>query len=201
MKPRKIYLVRHGEIVTDGNRRYIGQLDLPLSDTGRKQAARLRNELACAELQGIFCSDLERSVSTARIICEKQSLEPVAKRELREISLGSWEGLTFDEVRRKYPGEFEKRGEDIFNYQPPGGESFAQCAGRVLSALEEILISLAGNVLIVGHAGVNRIILSRALGMSRENLFKIAQDYGCLNVLMPGDFGLKVITLNQVLRI
>jgi probable phosphoglycerate mutase len=152
-------------------------------------------------LSGIFCSDLERSVSTARVIGERHNLEPVARTDLREISLGAWEGLTFDEVRRRYPGEFEKRGDDIFNYQPPGGESFARCAGRVLPALEEILSTVGDNILIVGHAGVNRIIISRALGMPPENLFKITQDYGCLNVLVAGDFGLKVVALNLVLRV
>jgi len=89
-------------------RRFIGQVDLPLSDAGRKQAASLRDELAGVNSSGIFSSDLERSVSTARIICGKRRLEPVARRDLREISLGAWEGLTFDEVRRRYPGEFEK---------------------------------------------------------------------------------------------
>lgn len=197
MKPRKIYLARHGEIVTDGHRCFIGQVDLPLSDAGKKQAARLRDELAGVEFSGIFCSDLERSVSTAHIICEKHKLGPVARKDLREISLGAWEGLAFDEVQRRYPGEFEKRGSDIIHYQLPGGESFAQCAYRVLLALDDIVNRAEGNTLIVGHAGVNRIIICRALGMPFENLFRITQDFGCLNELIVGASGLKIVTLNH----
>ncbi|BAF58870.1 MAG: alpha-ribazole phosphatase [Pelotomaculum sp.] len=197
MKPRRIYLVRHGEVAGGGSRRFIGQIDLPLSEAGRKQAACLRDALARAELNGIFCSDLDRSVTTALIIGEKHNLKPVPKKELREISLGAWEGLTFEEVRRKYPGEFEKRGACIVHYRPPWGESFARCAARVIPALKEIVSSVEGNILIVGHAGVNRIILCLALGAPLENLFRIKQDYGCLNVLLLDNSGIKIIMLNR----
>ena len=196
MNNRKIYLIRHGQVMTDNIKRYIGQIDLPLSDTGRRQAANLRDEISNIKFDGIFCSDLDRSIVTARIICEKQSVKPQMRRDLREIDMGSWEGVTFDEVRRKYPDQFQKRGEDIFNYQTPGGESFAQCASRVLAAVAEILERTTGNILIIGHAGVNRIIICNTLNMSWENLFKIKQDYGCLNVLIPEAVGPKVIVLN-----
>ncbi len=184
MKPQVICLVRHGEIDTGGKKRYIGHTDLPLSETGRVQAACLRDQLACMRFSRIFCSDLIRSVFTARIICERQEKEPVVRKDLREIDMGSWDGLTFDEVRESYPGEYEKRGADIFNYRPPGGESFAHCAARVLSALDEILISSHGSILIVGHAGINRVIISRAKGIPFEDMFKIPQEYGCLNKLI-----------------
>lgn len=184
MKLKAIYLVRHGEIDTGNEKRYIGQIDLPLSEAGRLQAARLRDELACIPLSRIFCSDLVRSISTARIICEKQEQEPVILKDLREIDMGSWDGLSFKEVCRLYPGEFERRGADIVNYRPPGGESFARCAARVLSALDEILISSRGSILIVGHKGVNRIIISRLKGITLEDMFNIPQEYGCLNKLL-----------------
>jgi probable phosphoglycerate mutase len=197
MKQSIVYLVRHGEIATDGNKRYIGQLDLPLNDKGELQAARLREELASVPFSRIFCSDLVRSVATARIICGNHDLEPVVIGDLREINMGFWEGLTFEEVRLYYPCEFEKRGSDIVEYQPPGGESFARCARRIMSALDDILAAASGNILIAGHAGINRIIISRALGMPLENIFRISQDYGCLNILISTDLGLRVKTLNH----
>jgi probable phosphoglycerate mutase len=189
VKPKVIYLVRHGEILNDNKKRYIGHIDLPLNFTGLLQATRLRDKLACIPLSSIFCSDLIRSVSTARIICEKQELEPVIRKDLREIDMGLWDGLTFDEVRKSYPGEFEKRGADIVNYRPPGGESFAKCAARVLSSLDDILASVNGSILIVGHKGINRIIISRAQKIPLKNILKIPQDYGCLNILMCTDAG------------
>jgi probable phosphoglycerate mutase len=189
VKPKVIYLVRHGEILNDNKKRYIGHIDLPLNFTGLLQATRLRDKLACIPLSSIFCSDLIRSVSTARIICEKQELEPVIRKDLREIDMGLWDGLTFDEVRKSYPGEFEKRGADIVNYRPPGGESFAKCAARVLSSLDDILASVNGSILIVGHKGINRIIISRAQKIPLKNILKIPQDYGCLNILICTDAG------------
>lgn len=201
MKTEKIYLVRHGEIVNNGNKRYIGQIDIPLNDYGRQQAARLRDELANVPFSRIFCSDLARSISTASIISENHALEPVVLKDLREINMGLWEGLTFQEVRRSYPGEFEKRGADIINYKPPGGESFAQCADRVISTLDDIFATVNGSILIVGHAGVNRIIISRALGLPLENMFRIKQGYGCLNILTSSDLGQRVETLNLTFRI
>lgn len=197
MMPKKIYLVRHGEIVTDGNRRFIGQIDLPLSDTGKKQAARLRDKLACVEFSEIFCSDLNRSVSSARIICEKQKVRPTVNRQLGEIHLGAWEGMSFDKIRSLFPADFDRRGVDIVNHNPPGGESFAQCANRIVAALNEILNGPNGRVLIVGHAGVNRIIICHLMGIPLANLFKIRQDYGCLNVFESGRFGLQLVTVNN----
>ena len=196
IQQKKIYLVRHGEIDLEGKKRFIGQIDLPINENGRKQAACLRDKLACRQFGGIFCSDLERSVATARIICERQGAVPVPREDLREISLGSWEGLSFEDVRLLYAGEFEKRGADLIHYRPPGGESFAQCAERVRLALMDILAGSVGDTLIVGHAGVNRMILCGALGMPLENMFQIKQDYGCLNILSSGVTGLKAVTLN-----
>ncbi|MBP2627848.1 MAG: hypothetical protein H6Q68_2559 [Firmicutes bacterium] len=196
MRSDKIYLVRHGEIATGGHKRYIGQIDLPLDETGRRQAAALRDELAKVSFNQVFCSNLIRSVSTARIICERQSLAPVVIRELQEINMGLWDGVTFEEIRYTYPGEFEKRGADIIKFRPPGGESFAECSSRVLSALDEIVRTARGKILIIGHAGVNRIILSRALGMPLENMLKIKQDYGCLNILKTNNLVQQVEEMN-----
>ncbi|HBC94438.1 MAG TPA: alpha-ribazole phosphatase [Pelotomaculum sp.] len=196
MKTEKIYLTRHGEISNNGEKRYIGQIDLTLNDNGWKQAACLRDALARVPLGTVICSDLIRSVATAGIICEKHALKPVVRKELREIDMGLWDGLTFQEVRRSYSGEFEKRGADILNYKPPGGESFAQCAGRVMPVLDAIVKAARGNILIVGHAGINRIIISRALGLPLEYMFRIKQDYGCLNILLPSEHGWQVEALN-----
>lgn len=196
MNTKKIYLVRHGAVSSDGEKRYIGQTDLPLNDNGRKQVARLRDQLSGVPFNLIYCSDLVRSVSTAEIICEKQELKPLVIKDLREIDMGLWDGLSFQEVVRLYPGEFEKRGSDIVNYAPPKGESFALCAVRVMAALDNILAAGQGNILIVGHAGVNRIIISWALGLPMENMFRLKQDYGCLNILTLFDFVRRVEVLN-----
>jgi probable phosphoglycerate mutase len=164
---RFIYLVRHGEIQT-GGKRFVGQIDLPLTEAGVKQAGWLALELSRVRLAGIFCSDLLRSQQTCRIIGEKHKINPIPLPEIREISLGNWEGHFFDEIKRKYPLEFKNRGQDIANYRPPGGESFADCSARVVEAFNNIAAGTQGNILIVGHAGVNRLMLCHLLGMPLE---------------------------------
>jgi alpha-ribazole phosphatase len=194
---KTIYLVRHGAIQSAVDpKRFIGQMDLPLNAEGFRQAERLAEALRAAPLSAVFCSDLKRSVLTAQIIAKPHQISCIPRRDLREISLGRWEGLTFDEVRRQYPEEFHARGFDIVHYSPPEGESFLDCTLRVIPAFYEILNSTRGNILIVGHAGVNRIILSQALGRSLEDLFQIGQEYGCLNIVVHRRPALEVKLLN-----
>ncbi|WP_031513710.1 alpha-ribazole phosphatase [Desulfofalx alkaliphila] len=200
MVQRNIYLIRHGAIDNKGSKRFIGQIDLPINAEGIAQAKGLKGRLRDVGLSAVFCSDLKRSIETAEIIAEEYDFKPIVNRRLREISLGKWDGQSFDEIRRRFPKEFDQRGKDIFNFCPPDGESFKICSERVLAEYKNILQSTSGNILIVGHAGVNRIILCHLLGMPMENLFRIGQDYGCLNIISYLDkekYSIKL--LNQTL--
>lgn len=201
MEQRLIYLIRHGEIERTGGKRFIGQVNFPLSDNGKKQANLIKHALSCVSFNGIFCSDLQRSLDTANIIATKQNTSPTVVKELREIKLGEWEGKLFEEIHRKYPEEFKKRGEDIVYYRPPGGESFHDLSQRVIASFNKVLSQTKGNILIVGHAGVNRMILCHILGMPLENLFVITQDYGCLNVILQARFGFRIRLLNRAYTI
>ncbi len=194
---RVICLVRHGAVqAAEEPRRFIGQSDLPLDEKGAEQAGNLAEVLKDLPVAAVFSSDLRRSVATARRIAERRGISCIPVRELREISLGRWEGRTFDEIRREQPEEFAARGADIVRYRPPEGESFLDCAARVVPAFREILDSTPGNLVIVGHAGVNRIILSLALGRPLRDIFEIGQEYGCLNVMVQRYPGFEVRLLN-----
>jgi molybdenum cofactor cytidylyltransferase len=194
----RVYLVRHGDVgLAESEKRYIGQADLHLSPDGVRQAQTLRERLEKVPLEAVYCSDLARSRETACIIAEPHGLEPVLDPNLREIGLGDWEGISFDEIRRLYPEAYDERGRDLVHFRPPGGESFLDCASRVIPALHEALLATSGNILVVGHAGVNRILLCQAMGKSMDTLMDIRQDYGCLNLLRYGDFALELETLNE----
>lgn len=191
-----IYLLRHGDSRQDEIKRYIGQADLPLNAEGRAHGSCWQRELAHIPLERIFCSDLNRSLETARIIAEGRS-EPVQPlHKLREIDLGAWDGLSFDDVQRLYPSEYERRGADMVTYRTPGGECFADLAARVVPLFMEIVAGSSGNLLIVGHAGVNKVIICHILGMPLENLFRICQDYGCMNVINFDGNGMRLQKMN-----
>jgi probable phosphoglycerate mutase len=85
---------------------------------------------------------------------------------------------------------------DFGGYRPPEGESFRDLQKRVLPVFKEIVSAARGNVLIVAHAGVNRVVLCHVLGMPINHLFRIAQDYGCLNVIETRGNLFSVTSLN-----
>lgn len=195
---RYIYLLRHGAIRSHaGRNRFIGQSDIPLSGEGARQARKLAENLSETPISAIFCSDLGRSLRTAEIIARPHRLQPCVREELREINLGEWDGLAFDVIRRRCPEQFEERGRDMVHFRPPAGESFLDCAMRVLPVFFDIVRSASGNVVIVGHAGINRIILCRVLGIGMERLFEFNQNYGCTNLIHLGDSGFKLEVLND----
>lgn len=195
---KKIYLVRHGSIKVDNEQKsFIGQIDLPLSDEGLEQVSRLGEMLRKIKITSVYCSDLERSIVTAGVISAYHNVDPTVRSELREISLGDWEGLTFAEVINRYPAEFKQRGADIVNFSPHNGESFYDCSKRVIKAFEDIIMESTGNTVIAGHAGVNRLIICHVLGMPIENLFNISQDYGCLNIIFTGKSHSRLMLMND----
>jgi probable phosphoglycerate mutase len=152
------------------------------------QAAALARSLRRASIDAVYCSDLARARQTAAVIAAQTRAPLTELANLREISLGAWEGLPRRAVATRRAGEFAARGRDIENYRIPGGESFADCRQRALAAWGAILRSGAGRIAVVGHAGVNRVLLCRLLGMPAAHLFRLGQDYGCVNVIeVDGD--------------
>lgn len=178
-----VYLLRHGDSRSDSIRRFIGRSESSLNDAGRAQATLWHHQLAHIPFSGIYCSALRRSIETAGIIA--QSVHPpfMLLPGLNEIDLGRWDGLPISDVQRLFPQEYHLRGADLVGYRPPGGESFADLSARVVPAFENIIQHSCGNLLIIGHAGVNRVILCHLLGVPLTNLFRLEQSYGCLNIL------------------
>ncbi|MHC4459071.1 MAG: histidine phosphatase family protein [Planctomycetota bacterium] len=191
-----IYLLRHGVVTGNGEKRFIGQSDPLLSEAGRHQARQWHRIFGIVEFEAILCSDLKRSEETARIIAGDKKKVIRIMPELREIHLGQWEGLSMAYVRRHFSEKWRKRGENLSNYRPSGGESFKDLQNRVVPVFEAVTGKLKGHGLIVAHAGVNRVILCHVLGMPLSNLFRLAQDYGALNIIDCGKNSAQVLALN-----
>jgi probable phosphoglycerate mutase len=191
-----IYLLRHGEIELGEKKRFIGQADLPLNEKGLHQACFWQKKLKTEGFEIIYSSDLNRARQTALIIAghhqEKVQLLPA----LREINLGEWEGLSVAEARARFPAEWQRREKDLVTFRPPGGESFRDLAARIEPVFNQIVQGLEGDILIVAHAAVNRVILCRVLGMDIANLFRLGQDYGSLNLLEPKQGDWRVAAMN-----
>lgn len=183
MSGTTVLLMRHGELPQAEPRRFVGQRDVPLSEQGRSQARAWAPVLAGLALGGAWCSDLSRCRETAALALAGTGLAATPLPALREISLGQWEGLSADEVRARFPGEYERRGADLAGVAPEGGESFLQAQDRAWAALQGIVTRHSGLLLVVAHAGVNRALACRVLGLPLQQLLLLGQDYCGLNIL------------------
>jgi alpha-ribazole phosphatase/probable phosphoglycerate mutase len=100
------------------------------------------------------------------------------------VHFGAWEGLSFQEIAHRYPEDLQARLRDLPHFRIPGGECLLDVRARALPRLEQLIRQHDCRAfLLVAHAGVNRVILSEALGLPLEHLFRIDQNYGCLNVV------------------
>ena len=171
--------------MADGHtNRYHGNNDIELSPQGIRQLEEAGAQLQDVELAGVYASDLTRAVQGAEIICRGRKIKPRTLPEFREIHFGVWEGLSFQEIMEQYPEDLQARFKDLPNFRIPGGESLMDLRARALPALQELIESHYEQAfLLVAHAGINRVILSEALGLNLQNLFRLDQNYGCLNII------------------
>ncbi|SRR6266568_8251553 len=153
----ELLLVRHGETDWNAERRFQGHADPPLNETGRAQARAVADELADEGLDAVYSSDLARARETAEIIASHLDAEVRPLRELREIDVGEWQGLTWPEIEERFP-------EGVLNWHEHGhgwehGETYDQLGKRIVAVLREIAgAHPGGRVLIVGHGGTVRAV-------------------------------------------
>lgn len=194
---RKIYLIRHGEpAFPAGERVCLSRTDLPLSQRGRAQGEALWTYFTHIPLAGVYSSELLRAKETAAFLSVQAAEVP----GLQELDVGCWEGLTFREIRARYPELHARRGENPAEHVIPGGERPADCRDRARTALSHLLSETEGDLAVVAHAGVNRLILCGLLGLELREFLTIPQPYGCVNCLHEDGGVLTVETVGLVPR-
>ena len=169
----ELLLVRHGETEGQSSIRYHGRTDVPLSGLGRAQMRAVAAALAPKRFTHVFASTLSRAAEGARLIAG-ESAPIVCVEEFAEVDFGLFEGLTADEIRLRYPAEFERWSrtglDTAFTY--PGGESRAAFRSRVERGLTRMLRMWDegeapgdGSALVVAHRGVIRTIVRALVGV------------------------------------
>jgi probable phosphoglycerate mutase len=191
---RDVYLLMHGSIEILFDSHLSDAMEMPLGNAGIRQAKTLSEKLREVPLSAVYCSHMRPCFESARIIAEPHGLEPTVKSGLSEIDPGNG-GLTLSEIRQLY---FRQPGLDTVNFRHPGGETIFECTARVIPAFYDILNSTHGNMAIVGHDVVNRIILCQVLGLSLERLFELDQDYCAINQIRCDESHFRLHSLNGV---
>ena len=149
-----IVFVRHGRTEMNTKGLFSGHLDDVLSLEGKSDAKYNKEILKDKEFQSIYTSPLKRAVETSQILGYKA----IEDSRLKEINFGIFEGLSYDEITRKYPIEAKLWSEDFINYKIPKGESFMELYERVADFLYEVSHK-SENTLVVTHEGVIKCAL------------------------------------------
>jgi len=179
-EPTVTLLLRHGQTPMSVQKRYAGRTDAPLTDTGVRQAVAAAKRLAPAGIAAIVTSPLRRAVRTAEEVAAATGVPVLADDGFRETDFGAWEGLTFAEVRERWPSEVTRWLADP-DVAPPGGESFAAVSERVTAALHRVLAGREGQtVLIVSHVTPIKMLVAAALLAPSAALYRMHLDVAAL---------------------
>ncbi len=155
----ELVLARHGQTDWNLEGRYAGQADVPLNAAGINQAQSLAQRLNGRRFTAIYSSDLQRARQTAEILAQRLKLPLKLDPRLREINQGQWEGELFTVLVERYAAEMTERRRNPIHAHPPGGESVAEVARRVIQAADDIARAHPqGSVLLVAH-GITLAVL------------------------------------------
>ena len=178
---KRCYLVRHAQTVWNDENRIQGHSDVPLSPLGVKQAERLGICFASRHVKGLFTSALQRSQRTAQAIADGNGhgVSPVVERDLAEIHLGDWEGLTPDEVDARFQRAYQQWRTRPSSVVIPGGEPLEAFRGRVRRAVERVMAGVGeGEYVIVTHGGVIAALLADLLGADYDRVLRRVRSPG-----------------------
>ena len=185
-----LYLIRHAQTASSAIDSFNGQRELPLTDTGRAQAAALGKRLSDVKFAAVYRSPLDRTRETAALVAPSFASRLITLPGLIEINYGDWEGHSPAEAEARSPAHFRAWHDDPVANAPPNGETARDVATRALAALETIRAShedgLHTNdpVLVVSHKATLRILACALLGAPLGNYRKqIAQDECALNLV------------------
>jgi broad specificity phosphatase PhoE len=192
---KRLLLARHAESVWNEIRRLQGTAEVPLSERGRAQARALGGALRGYRLAAAYASSMHRARETAQIALGGRPVAVVPLDDLRELSLGEWEGCTTEEIQGRDGDPYLAWIRAPVDCPPPGAEPLDAVSRRVRRAMERIAEAHPGDedVLVVAHGGVISVYACHLLGCSFNALWRLRIDNASLTVVSPP----RVVTLND----
>ncbi|MDH5407059.1 MAG: alpha-ribazole phosphatase [Gammaproteobacteria bacterium] len=173
-----IDLIRHGE--PEGGTRYRGHTDDPLSELGWQQMRTAVQEHK--PWDAIISSPLLRCFEFAQEIAQKNDIVISAEDRFKEIFFGPWEGKTAEEIMQLDPDSLSNFWADPVTHMPAGAETLTEFRDRVMQAWDDVIQQHRGkHLLVVGHGGMMRMILSHILEMPMNNMFRLSVKYAAMS--------------------
>ena len=191
----RLLLARHGESTWNAERRFQGSTDIALSARGRAQAGALARGLRGYRVRAAYVSPFRRALETAELALKGTGVPLMVLDELRELSLGQWEGCTVDEIRAQDGDPYVAWLRAPHDCPPPGGEPLPVVSERVRAAIDRIAAAHPNgdDVLVVAHGGVISVYACHLLGCSFNHLWRLRVDNASLTVVRPP----RLVSLNE----
>jgi len=184
----EIFVLRHGQTEWNSVGRHQGRLNSPLTEKGQGQAA-VQGDLLTSLLSGrdeivAFSSPQERAVETAALALAPVGLAAKTDERLCEIAFGDWQGLTFEEIAKRWPEHCKYADQDMFawNFKAPSGENYDDVYDRSL----DFLISLDKPTVIVTHGITSYVLRGIWLGLEMHEVSALQGGQGCVYHLVNG---------------
>jgi broad specificity phosphatase PhoE len=180
---KRIILARHGETIANRVGVIQGGQDYPLTDRGTELAKKVARLIEHEQIEAVYTSALGRAVNSARIYSNGRPVPVMIRNTMVELSFGEWEGRRRDEV-----GNGRPHLRETWFYRPPGGESYSDAEPRVTQFLSEIALNDdAASILVVGHAGVNRVFLKLLLGLASTDAERIVFRHDTIYIIQGNE--------------
>jgi len=180
----RLYLIRHGETKYNVEKIFRGRLDISLSDLGVEHAESLGKYLSKINFEIIFSSPLRRALETANIISKHQrgNIKVEVDEDLIDISYGEWEGKREGEVKRLYPKLYREWHLNPHRVRFPNGESLQDVKVRLEKFIEKVTSKFKGEIAIVSHRVVLKILICMLLGLNISHFWNIRIDCGGITI-------------------
>ncbi len=172
----QIILVRHGETEWNIKEVFRGRIDIGLNEAGLKQAELLAQYLSDVKIDAIYTSPLKRAFTTAEMIARYHKLDVEVDPGLIDFDFGEWQGLTRQEVRDRYPELYAVWISHPDQAKMPAGESLDEVRIRAMSVIEKVIAKYKGNVVLVSHRVVSKVLICSLLGLDNSHFWNIQQD-------------------------
>ena len=177
----EIILVRHGETDFNASETFRGRADVPLNETGLRQAQLLGKYLSSEKIDVVYSSPLQRALKTAEAIAAPHKLKVNIVANLNDIDCGQWQGLTLKEVQAKYAEEYQDWLDTPEQVKIPGGESLEDVRKRALPFVQDAVLRCGeGKIVLVSHRAVNKVLICALLRLDNSSFWSFKMDTGAI---------------------